>query len=110
MPTKNTEPITSSPHVDTDAIRRSLEQHLQEREDIIRELAPSAAPNVDPVAWSTTAGTRRVMDRIRAAMERLDAGTYGACLRCGEAIAPGRLEVLPYADTCIGCQSAAERA
>ncbi|KAA9132984.1 TraR/DksA family transcriptional regulator [Microbacterium caowuchunii] len=110
MTTQNPELIASSPHLDTDAIRRSLEEHLKEREDIIRELAPQAAPNVDPVAWTTTAGTRRVMDQIRAALERLDAGTYGNCLRCGEAVAPGRLEVLPYAETCIACQAASERA
>ncbi|MBB4909225.1 TraR/DksA family transcriptional regulator [Actinophytocola algeriensis] len=40
---------------------------------------------------------------LDAATERLAAGTYGTCLRCGGPIAPGRLEALPAATTCIRC-------
>ena len=40
---------------------------------------------------------------IEAALARLDARTYGACARCGEPIAPARLEARPTALTCIGC-------
>jgi DnaK suppressor protein len=40
---------------------------------------------------------------LDAALERLDAGTYGTCERCGEAIAPARLEVLPATALCITC-------
>ncbi|MEZ4518128.1 MAG: TraR/DksA C4-type zinc finger protein [Chloroflexota bacterium] len=43
--------------------------------------------------------------QIEAALRRIDEGTYGICLSCGEPIAPGRLEVLPYATLCIRCQS-----
>src|SRR5690606_36479873 len=46
--------------------------------------------------------TQRLAD-IAAALERLDAGTYGVCANCGEAIAPARLEARPYARTCISC-------
>ena len=41
---------------------------------------------------------------IEAALTRLDAGTYGRCVRCGNAIAPERLEALPWAAHCIDCQ------
>jgi RNA polymerase-binding transcription factor DksA len=40
---------------------------------------------------------------LDAAGERLAAGTYGTCLRCGNQIAEGRLEALPAATTCIRC-------
>jgi RNA polymerase-binding transcription factor DksA len=46
----------------------------------------------------------RLVD-IDAALARLDAGTYGACQRCGATIAPGRLEARPSARTCIACAS-----
>ena len=42
---------------------------------------------------------RQVLD----ALQRLDAGTYGACRSCGKPIAPGRLEAIPWAATCIDC-------
>ena len=104
----NTLPTIEDPPVDLADVRRSLEAELQRREEIIAELAPLAVPNVDPVAYMTAAATRREMDRIRAALDRLAAGTFGSCTRCGAAIAPGRLEVLPHAETCIDCQSCVE--
>ena len=44
------------------------------------------------------------LELVEAALERLDAGTFGTCLRCGDAIAPARLEALPWAAYCITCQ------
>ena len=41
---------------------------------------------------------------IDAALARIDSGTYGACTSCGNAIAPERLEALPWAALCIDCQ------
>jgi DnaK suppressor protein len=40
---------------------------------------------------------------VDAALVRLDAGTFGTCTRCGKAIAPARLEALPWAEHCIEC-------
>lgn len=40
---------------------------------------------------------------IRCALERLAAGVFGACLRCGEAIAVERLEANPLAPVCAPC-------
>lgn len=48
---------------------------------------------------------REQLQQIEAALARMDAGTYGICMQCGEPIAPARLEVLPYATYCIRCQS-----
>jgi len=38
-----------------------------------------------------------------AALARLDAGTFGACVRCGKPIAKDRLAALPWAEHCIDC-------
>lgn len=46
------------------------------------------------------------LDEIDAALDRLAAGTYGACEVCGRPIAAGRLEVRPTARTCVGCAAA----
>ena len=44
---------------------------------------------------------------VQAALDRLDAGTFGTCEECGAAIPAERLEILPYVRHCMGC---AERA
>jgi DnaK suppressor protein len=40
---------------------------------------------------------------IEAALGRIRSGDYGRCTSCGEAIAVGRLDALPFARTCIDC-------
>jgi RNA polymerase-binding transcription factor len=51
-----------------------------------------------------------LLELVDAAIARLDDGTFGACLRCGQPIAPERLEALPWAAHCIACQTAIDRA
>ena len=46
---------------------------------------------------------------IERAMRATEEGTYGICEVCGEAIDPGRLEVVPHATTCVKCQTRMER-
>jgi DnaK suppressor protein len=40
---------------------------------------------------------------IEAAFRRMEAGEYGFCGTCGEAIAEKRLEADPAAHLCVGC-------
>jgi DnaK suppressor protein len=49
------------------------------------------------------------LELVDAALARLDDGSYGRCLRCGEPIAPARLEALPWAPHCIACQTTIDR-
>jgi DnaK suppressor protein len=49
-----------------------------------------------------------VMKRIEQALARIDDGSYGDCLECGEPIAHARLQAQPFAGLCIDCQSARE--
>lgn len=50
-----------------------------------------------------------VLAAIDGALERIEAGTYGTCVRCGKPIAEERLEALPYAELCIECKREVER-
>jgi DnaK suppressor protein len=45
---------------------------------------------------------------IAAALKRMNAGDYGLCGECGDAIGLQRLLVLPQASLCVGCQDMAE--
>jgi RNA polymerase-binding transcription factor DksA len=40
---------------------------------------------------------------VDAALGKLDEGTFGQCERCGQEIAPARLEAKPAARLCIDC-------
>lgn len=52
--------------------------------------------------------TRDEIEKIRQAISRIDAGTYGICLRCGEPIKKERLAAVPFANHCMRCASAGE--
>jgi RNA polymerase-binding transcription factor DksA len=47
-------------------------------------------------------GIEAVAD-IQEALRRIEAGTYGACERCGGTIALERLEAIPYTRHCVTC-------
>ena len=46
---------------------------------------------------------RRELDAIRAALARMESGTYGTCLACGDPIAVERLRAVPTASRCVAC-------
>lgn len=51
---------------------------------------------------------REHLAEVRAALARMDAGTYGTCERCAETIPAERMEAVPTAKLCISCKEAEE--
>jgi DnaK suppressor protein len=47
-------------------------------------------------------------ERVRAALARLDTGSYGRCVECGRELPDERLEARPEADRCVDCQQRLE--
>lgn len=45
---------------------------------------------------------------VQEALERIDAGTYGACVVCGRSLPEERLEARPEAARCVQCQEQLE--
>lgn len=52
---------------------------------------------------SLARSSERHLAEVDAALERLAAGTYGRCVRCGGPIAADRLDARPSTPVCIGC-------
>jgi len=51
----------------------------------------------------------RVRSDVDAALRAMSQHTYGECVECGEPISLKRLETIPWASHCIGCQEFIER-
>jgi DnaK suppressor protein len=88
---------------------------LRNREGITIEKSPDALDEVQNAAERELA--IRNLDResnllrnVRAALRRIDEGTYGVCVHCEEDISPKRLNAVPWTPFCIACQEAADRA
>ena len=45
---------------------------------------------------------------VRAALRRIEAGSFGTCQQCDEDINPKRLTAVPWATLCIRCREATD--
>jgi DnaK suppressor protein len=91
-----------------------LARTLGRRDGIAIERAPDALDEVQLAAERelTTRGLERgsnLMRNVRAALWRIDEGSYGTCLECEEEISQKRLRAVPWATLCITCQEKADR-
>ena len=55
------------------------------------------------IDYSLGENSQTVLAEIKAALQRIEDGTYGTCANCGKEIAVGRLEAHPWASLCIDC-------
>jgi RNA polymerase-binding transcription factor DksA len=111
--------------IDTDRFRAELERHRERLDKTIAhhdignsslteetgELMSSSADN--HLADTASETYERELDEgleedaqgqlreVKAALERLEAGTYGTCAICGKAIPVERLEAVPWTTLCI---------
>jgi DnaK suppressor protein len=52
---------------------------------------------------------RKLIPKIERALARIDAGTFGECISCGQPISAERLRARPVTDLCIDCKREAEQ-
>ncbi len=51
---------------------------------------------------------RKLIEKIRSALERIDVGTFGICDACGSEISAKRLKARPVTTQCIDCKTKEE--
>ncbi|HEY7166039.1 MAG TPA: TraR/DksA family transcriptional regulator [Candidatus Binatia bacterium] len=80
---------------------------VDERESEVEESAQ--VDRMTNIATHLEARDKRLLNEIETALDRVDAGEYGECERCGEDIGVARLRALPTATLCIDCAKELER-
>jgi len=108
-------------------ILKTIKEHFEEEKrtltERVHELAkqdPFANPERtnDNAASDTEASEESDHDRVAAmvdelktklqnvedALVRIEQGTYGACIECGNMIDTDRLSILPMATLCVSCE------
>ena len=82
----------------------------EQRADCVRQreaaLAECAQSVPDPVAQRRSADLLVTLGEIDAALARIEAGSYGRCTGCQAQIPEERLELRPFARTCVACTPA----
>lgn len=59
--------------------------------------------------WLRTSQERGLLSLIDAALLRVQEGTFGECLHCGQEIGMKRLAAIPWTRYCITCQELLEQ-
>jgi DnaK suppressor protein len=97
-----------------DALRTALAGDLS----LLKELRGQTSGDVvdaaldsaqDEISSQLAEVESRELANIENALEQMRNGNYGVCEGCDEPIPLARLQALPYATLCIGCQREAEK-
>lgn len=110
---------------DTDNLRRRLLERRSEllvragevHADITRAAGPlekdfaeqAVQMENDAVLAGLSESTALELAQINRALKRLEDGSYGHCVVCGQPIDERRLAALPHSDRCIRCAEFASR-
>lgn len=98
-------PLNALPSARTfpDTLRRSLLSAAAARQRQLAELRPHDP--TDLVAAAHRGSVQRIRDQIHAALDRMDAGTYGDCGDCGGLIKVQELLEKAWTTRCGWCAS-----
>jgi RNA polymerase-binding transcription factor DksA len=101
--------MTEMPRGSLAALRHQLEAERSTLHARLTTLDELEVPD-DPMAATAIASQlRSALDAVDAALTEMEDGSYGRCVDCDGAIPMGRLQAMPQAVRCVGCQSRAER-
>jgi DnaK suppressor protein len=84
------------------------------RAEIVIEQTPDA---LDQVQFATERDLAvallnrdcKMSRRVQEALGRMEDGRYGVCLACEDPISDKRLQAVPWAEFCLGCQERADQ-
>lgn len=96
-----------------------MENLRQEAERTVGGLALEKERSPDPTDWASLEThrsyelrirdrERKLINKIRLALRKIDEGTFGICEECGEEISEERLKVRPFTTQCIRCKKELE--
>src|SRR5262249_55572810 len=82
--------------------REVSDETVDESAQDMADRATSAYTNEFAYSLSESDGKPPLL--IPRALSRLDAGTYGTCVHCGQPVQEKRIEAVPWARHCLDCQ------
>lgn len=99
--------------------KRELEQQMaQVEKESLQAYTTDVQDGVDlanssedrSTSWDLATKGFAQYTEVRAALDRIEQGTFGKCLECGRDIEPARLEAVPWAAYCLEDQAKIEAA
>jgi len=91
-------------------VERTEDYGREADRDVSQDPADKASNSyTKELLFSQSTNERNTLKLIEEALDRLDEGSFGECINCGDDIQPKRLDAIPWAPHCIRCQELQEQ-
>ena len=101
-------------------LQGQMDQLLREADKTVSEMTDEKTNFPDPTDRASLESDRnfelrirdrerRLISKIREALDRIEAGEFGECEDCGDMIGEARLKARPVTTLCIECKTEQER-
>jgi DnaK suppressor protein len=91
-------------------VERTEDYGREADRDVSQDPADKASNSyTKELLFSQSTSERNTLKLIEEALARIQDGSYGECLNCGEDIQQKRLDAIPWAPYCIKCQELHEQ-
>ena len=97
-----------------DDLRTTMSKNAQDGREAGEESAQDIADRATSsytkeFLFTQSANDRNLLQMVEGALVRMNEGTYGECISCGNEINSKRLEAVPWTRHCIACQEKLEK-
>ena len=93
-----------------DIVSRAEQDGREADEQVANDIADKATNSyTKEFLFKKSNDDRFILSLIQEALERMEAGGFGVCVECGGEMQQKRLEAVPWARHCIGCQEKQEQ-
>lgn len=97
-------------HIANDALKTSQRDAAGDLSAYSLHMADMATDNYDrEFSLGLADNEQKILNRINAALEKIDDNTFGLCELCEKKISKVRLKAVPYAELCVPCQEKQEK-
>src|ERR1019366_2398524 len=93
-----------------DTVPRTEQDGREADEEAAQDIADKATNSyTKEFLFKKSNDDRFILQLVDEALDRLESGDYGTCVACGGDMQQKRLEAVPWARHCIGCQEKQEQ-
>lgn len=97
-------------HIANDALKTSQRDATGDLSAYSLHMADMATDNYDrEFSLGLADNEQKILNRINAALEKIEENNFGLCELCEKKISKVRLKVVPYAELCVPCQEKQEK-
>ena len=97
-------------HLEGDSLKTNQRDASGDLSGYSFHMADMATDNFDrEFTLGLASNEQQILNRIDAALRRIEEGTYGICENCSKPISQKRLLAMPHAHLCIKCQELEEK-